>query len=252
MNKSDLELQENRKIMDSVAKEKAAVAHEKYYADWQKKVNEQEEHRLAQWRMEIAAIEREQEKVIRKKVDHELDNRKIELCKRIAKEWYSSVLLILYTVIMTIFFIVIHWELFIAGVELFFTRLVAFFDGIWSVAWPAVFDFWFAQFQTGTGALISTIITAFLCAGAVFGLIVLFIKWKGRVDDTYEDGDKRKAEITVLITFSTMVFSLIVCSRTTIEMSWMMLWILLVFGVSFIYQTCRILWIRKHPYKKYK
>ena len=250
LNKSDIELQESRKIMDSVSKEKAAVAHDKYYTDWQKKENEKESRRLAKWRLEIAEIERDQENVVRKRVDRELENRKLELSKRIAKEWHSSLLLIVYAVIMTIYYVVLHWETVVSGEELFVTRLVTIIKGIWLVAWPAVYNYWFDQIQADTGSLIATIVTAVLAAGAILGLAVLFLKWKRVVDDTYEDGDKRKAETAVLIVLSTLVFSLIICSRNPVEMSWMMLWILLAFGVNFVFQTGRIFWIRKYPYKK--
>ena len=174
-----------------------------------------------------------------------MERKKKEISFRLAKEWYSSVMLIVYSLVMTLFFIVTHWETVLTG-KVFFTRLVNVIRGIWEVAWPAVYGYWFEQFQADTGSLIATIITAVLCARVLLGLIVLFLKWKHGVDRTYEEKDKRKAETTVLIALASLVLSLIICSRADIGMTWIMLWILLTTGSSFLFQTIRLIWINKY------
>lgn len=54
------------------------------------------------------------------------------------------------------------------------------------------------------------------------------------------------SEILKLIALASLVLSLIICSRTDIGMTWIMLWILLTAGSSFLFQTIRLIWINKY------
>ena len=244
LNRSDLELLESRKIKASAAEERLAAARERKEsairlaaANQQKEFNALEAQRLKKEKQELDLI-------VQNRLERELSAKQKTISLRLAKEWYSYLMLILYSIIMTIYYIIVHWETVLTG-EIFFIRFEKAFTGIWEEAWPAVYHFWYSQVDTETGALIGSIITAVLAAGAVFGLIKLFLWWKKRIDDTYEKSDHRKTESFVLILSASLVFSLIICDRTNIKMSWIMLWIFVSAGANGIYQTARIIWFAK-------
>lgn len=244
LNRSDLELLESRKIKASAAEERLAAAREREEsairlaaANQQKEFNALEAQRLKKERQELDLI-------IQSRLERELSAKQKTVSLRLAKEWYSSLMLILYSLIMTIYYIIVHWETVLTG-EIFFIRFEKAFTGIWEDAWPAVYHFWYVQTDSETGALIGAIITAVLAAGAVLGLIKLFLWWKKRVDDTYKKNDHRKMESIVLIVSASLVFALIICDRTSITMSWIMFWILVFIGANGIYQTVRMLWFGK-------
>ena len=244
LNSSDLELQESRKIKASAAEERLAAAREREESsiklaavNQQKEFNALEAQRLKKERQELDLI-------IQNRLERELSAKQKAVSLRLAKEWYSSLMLIIYSVVMTVYYIIVHWQTVLTG-EIFFIRFEKAFTGIWEAAWPAVYRFWYWQTNTETGALIGSIITAVFATGAVFGLIKLFLWWKKRVDDTYDKNDHRKTESLILILSSSLVFALIICSRTSISMSWIMLWILVTTATSVIYQTVRIIWFAK-------
>jgi len=179
------------------------------------------------------------DQIVRDRVESLLVAKQKKLCLKIAAEWHSSLMLILYSLVMTLYFVIIHWQTFLTG-DVFFIRLATVFTGIWEVAWPSVLHYWFSQFQSDTGALVATTITAALAAGIIVGAIKLFLKWKHRADATYDSNDKRKIESFIFITSASLILALIICAECDLKMSWITLWILLSFGANFIYQTVRI------------
>ena len=244
LNSSDLELQESRKIKASAAEERLAAAREREEsaiklaaANQQKEFNALEAQRLKKERQELDLI-------IRDQLERELSAKQKTISLRLVKEWYSSLMLIIYSLVMTIYYIIVHWQTVLTG-KIFFIRFEKAFTGIWETAWPAVYRFWYWQVDTETGALIGTIITAVLAAGAVFGFIKLFLWWKKHVDDTYGKNDHRKKESFVLILSTSLICALIICAKTNIKMTWIMLWILISVASTVFYQTARLIWCAK-------
>lgn len=249
LNRSDLELQESKKIRVSAAEERLTAIREREEsartlarANLQKESNALEEQRLSAIEQRLKKEKQELDQIIQARMERMLAAKQKLISLRLAKEWHSSLMLIFYSVIMTIYFIIVHWQIVLTG-EIFFIRFEKAFTGIWEVAWPAVYRFWYWQVNTETGALIGTIITAVLAAGVVIGFIKLFLWWKKRVDDTYEKNDRRRKETASLIISASLVFALIICTKTNITMTWIMLWILVSIAVSIIYYTSRLLWI---------
>jgi len=239
LSRSDLELQECKKIKASAAEERLTAAREKAAADRQKEKNTFEEHRLLCMEQRLKKDKQKLDQIVRDRVESLLVAKQKKLCLKIAAEWHSSLMLILYSLVMTLYFVIIHWQTFLTG-DVFFIRLATVFTGIWEVAWPSVLHYWFSQFQSDTGALVATTITAALAAGIIVGAIKLFLKWKHRADATYDSNDKRKIESFIFITSASLILALIICAECDLKMSWITLWILLSFGANFIYQTVRI------------
>lgn len=246
LNRSDQELKESRKILASAAEERQKAEWDRKSATWehekaerQFQQNQIENRRLAAMEKNLQKAQRTQNEIIQMHVAREMKRKQKELRLLILKEWYSSVMLVIYSFIMTIYFMIVHWETVESGKE-FFPRLINVIRGIWEVAWPAVYDYWFRQFQAETGSLIATIVTALVAAGILFVIVMLFRKWKKAIDNSYDKNDHRKLESTFLIILASLVFSLIICERTGIEMTWIMLWILVSFGANIVYQTIRL------------
>lgn len=251
LSQSDKELSESIRIRDAAAKEREKAARDLQNATWERETaeeqnrkNREEGQRLSEWKFQLQREQRSQSEIVQQKVEREMERKKKEISLRIAKEWYSSVMLIVYSLFMTLYFIVTHWETVLTG-DVFFTRLVKVIKGIWEVAWPAVYGYWFRQFHSDTGSLIATIVTALLAAGIIFGIIILFRKWRKAVDKSYDANDHRKQEAIFLIILAALVFSLIVCERIEIKMTWIMLWFITSFGIYFGYQTIRLLYRRR-------
>lgn len=251
LNQSDLELQESKKIRASAAEARLEAARDMeksarslVEANRQKESNALEEHRLSCIERRLDREKQELDQIIQERLEQLLIAKQKLISLRLAKEWHSSLMLILYSVIMTIYFIVVHWQTVTTG-WIFFTRFENAVTSIWEDAWPAVYHFWYWQVSTETGALIGTIVTAVLAAGAVFGFIKLFLWWKKRVDSTYGKKDNRKKESIVLILSGSMIFALIVCDKTNTSMTWIMLWFLIFVAIYGIYQTIRLIYFSK-------
>lgn len=251
LSRSDQELKESRKILVSAAEERKKAEWDRKSAIWEREKAERqarsntvESQRLAAMEKNLQKTQCTQNEIIHKKVEKELARKQKALRIRILKEWYSSVMLVIYSLAMTVYFMIVHWETVESG-SIFFPRFVHVISGIWETAWPAVYDYWFRQFHADTGSLIATIVTALLAAGILFGIIMLLRKWKREIDQSYEKNDHRKLGSTFLIILASLVFSLIICERTRIGMTWIMLWIMTSFGANFGYQTIRLLYRRR-------
>lgn len=194
-------------MMDSVSRKEMSFLQEENFLKAQR--SELRNDRLDLWcQIDIAA-------------ERKTEERAMEIFRRVERQYHVPLLLVLYSVVVTIFLIVTYEPDF-ASVRIFGERFWHGFSRIWEAGWPFVFVTLKATGSNDLTAWMLTIIAAMFAALLTGAIIVLFVRVIRGLSDVYRRNSEtaKGIEAATAVIVTAVLASLIITGLCKTEITW--------------------------------